>query len=132
MVLFIGGAAQGKTTVAKNRFSLSDSDFLDGATCATEEIFSAKCITHYHLLIRRWMDSGKDPLALTERLCKEHPNGIVLMNEIGCGIIPMEKQERLWRETVGRCGCLLAEHAHTVLRVFCGIPTVLKEESVHG
>ena len=50
------------------------------------------------------------------------------MNEIGCGIIPLEKSERKWREITGRAGCIIAERAETVYRVCCGIATVIKGE----
>ena len=53
---------------------------------------------------------------------------LILIDEIGSGIIPMEKTERIWREKVGRAGCILAEHADTVIRVICGIPLALKGE----
>ena len=36
--------------------------------------------------------------------------------------------ERAARERAGRLCCLLAERADTVVRVFCGIPKVIKGE----
>ena len=35
-------------------------------------------------------------------------------------------EERAAREAAGRLSCLLAERAETVVRVFCGLPAVLK------
>ena len=51
---------------------------------------------------------------------------IVISTETGCGIVPVDKEERILREHIGRLNCLLAEKAETVVRVFCGIPVVLK------
>ena len=38
----------------------------------------------------------------------------------------MDKNERIWREAVGRLCCSLAQRAERVERVFCGLSTVLK------
>ena len=122
MIFIIGGEAQGKTAYAKQKFQLSNSDILDGEFCG-EEILSAKCIKNYHLLLKK----SENPIILTERLCQQNPDVIVIMNEIGCGIIPIEKSERIWRETVGKCGCILAAHADIVIRMLCGIPEIIKE-----
>lgn len=51
---------------------------------------------------------------------------IVIANEVGCGIVPMEAEQRLFRERAGQLSCLLAQRADTVLRVCCGLPQVLK------
>ena len=50
------------------------------------------------------------------------------MDEIGCGIVPIEKTERMLRELTGQCGCIIAEHADCVIRMTCGVPAVLKGE----
>ncbi len=128
MVLIIGGAYQGKRKFAASRFGIAETALLDGASCRPEEALCAKGIFRYQLLIRQLLHAGTDVLEWTKMLLRQDPDRIILMDEIGCGIIPMTAEERLWRETVGRCGCLLAENASTVIRLFCGIPTVLKGE----
>ena len=52
----------------------------------------------------------------------------VIATEIGGGVVPTDREERETRERAGRLSCLLAERADTVVRVFCGIPTVIKGE----
>lgn len=54
---------------------------------------------------------------------------VVIAAEVGGGIVPASAQERTAREAAGRLACLLARKADTVIRVFCGIPTVLKGET---
>lgn len=61
--------------------------------------------------------------ALADRLAERE---LVISTEIGCGIVPENAVERAERENAGRLACLLAERAELVIRVFCGIPTVLK------
>ena len=59
---------------------------------------------------------------------------VVIATEIGGGVIPVDANERMAREAAGRLSCLLAQRADQVIRVFCGLPMVLKgvggEESV--
>lgn len=53
---------------------------------------------------------------------------VVIAVEVGGGIVPACAEERAAREAAGRLACLLAKRADAVIRVFCGIPTVLKGE----
>jgi adenosylcobinamide kinase/adenosylcobinamide-phosphate guanylyltransferase len=55
---------------------------------------------------------------------------ILVTNEIGWGIVPENRLARLYRDLVGRCNRCIAEKAHEVILVTCGIPMVLK--SVDG
>ena len=53
---------------------------------------------------------------------------VVIATEVGGGVVPVDAAERTARERAGRLNCLLAERADTVIRVFCGIPMVIKGE----
>lgn len=106
MILIVGGAHQGKTRYANEKYG--------------------GCTGGYELTVRRWLEEGCDPLAETEKFVNENPNAVIVMTEIGCGIIPLEAADRRWRESVGRVGCLLAERASVVERVVCGIPIKIK------
>ena len=125
MILITGGAYQGKTAYAQAHFPYT---VTDGAGCGFDESKSAKILTNYHILIRRLTESGIDAEDFTAALCRENSACVVVLDEIGSGIIPMDKAERMWRESVGRAGCMLAEQSHTVIRLVCGIPTALKGE----
>lgn len=52
----------------------------------------------------------------------------VIATETGGGVVPADAGERAAREAAGRLNCLLAERAAAVIRVFCGIPLVIKGE----
>lgn len=70
--------------------------------------------------------SGCDDLeALAERLARKE---VVILTEVGGGVVPTDPQVRRDREAAGRLGCLLAARASCVVRVFCGLPLVLKGE----
>ena len=122
MILITGGAFQGRTEYAKKRFSLSDADILDCGSCDLSGLTNARCITRFELAVKRLIGDNTDPLAFAAKLNCE----VVIMTEIGCGIIPLEKSEREWREATGRAGCILADKAAEVIRMCCGIPTVIK------
>ena len=51
---------------------------------------------------------------------------VVIATEVGGGVVPVDPDERAAREAAGRLGCLLAQRAERVVRVFCGLPVVLK------
>lgn len=62
-------------------------------------------------------------MALAEKLAEQK---VVIATENGSGVVPIDARERTKRELAGRLNCLLAERAETVVRVFCGLPLVLK------
>ena len=52
----------------------------------------------------------------------------VIATDVGSGVVPLDREERENREKAGRLSCLLSQRADTVVRVFCGLPQVLKGE----
>lgn len=129
MRLLIGGAYQGKRQYAADTYGISFTDMVNGAALDTGKIPHQKCIYNFQLFIRKQFQDGADFLNIaewTEQLWLANPNIIFIMDEVGSGIIPMEKGEREWRETVGRIGCLLAEHAESVERISCGCAVKIK------
>lgn len=51
---------------------------------------------------------------------------VVIATETGGGVVPADPGARAAREAAGRLNCLLAARAETVVRVFYGLPLVLK------
>ena len=51
---------------------------------------------------------------------------ILTVQELGCGIVPVDAFDREWREVTGRICCELAKRAQAVYRMTCGIPARLK------
>ena len=127
--MITGGAFSGKKDYAKKRFGFSDEDILNGGECTLEAVFTAKCVADYQFLVKRLLEENEDAQEFTERLCKEAPNAVVIINEIGAGIVSLEKNDRIWREETGRSGCLIARNSDEVIRLACGIPTIIKGES---
>ena len=61
-----------------------------------------------------------------DMILKKNPNAVITCDEIGCGIVPIDKTDRLWREMSGDACQYLALRAAKVCRVVCGIPMALK------
>lgn len=123
MILIVGGAYQGKEAFAKMTFP--NVEWINGAECEMEAVFSVQGILHFHEYIRRAMTEGRDLSDLAERLLKEEK--VIVTDEIGYGIVPMDAFEREYREKTGRICTELAAGASKVYRVICGIGTVIKE-----
>ena len=51
---------------------------------------------------------------------------IAVSNEVGSGVVPLDPEERAWREAVGRVGCRIAAEADEVYRVVAGIVQRIK------
>lgn len=126
MIMITGGAFQGKKEYVKNRFGFSDDEILNGGSCELDAVFTAKCVTDYQLAVKRLLEENADPEEFTRRLCRENSGAVIIINEIGGGIIPLEKSERIWREETGRAGCIIAENSREVIRLVCGVPVEIK------
>lgn len=125
MTLIVGGAYQGKTEFSVKQFGFAESEISDGSD-KIKTLLSAKCIRNFENFIFEITENGEDPIEKTAAILSQNPEVVIIMNEVGGGIIPIEKIERKKREAAGRTGCMLAEKAETVVRLVCGIPTVLK------
>lgn len=128
MILVTGGKSQGKLRFIMEHFK--PNEIIDGSDCILSLPQNVECIINYHLLIKRLMLENMDTVKFTKKFCAENQNAVIIMNEVGGGIIPIEKSEREWRENVGKCGCIIAKKSDTVIRMTCGIPTVIKGKSI--
>lgn len=126
MILVIGGAFQGKLEYVRTHFAAGTGPVADGADCTPEEIRHAAVLNHFHLLVRRLLEEGTDPHAAVAQMLSDHPDLIIISNELGYGVVPMEAFDRTYRETVGRVCCELAARAETVHRVVCGLGQIIK------
>ena len=131
MILVIGGFAQGKLHYVKQRYVRCEDGrevaVLDGTLELPAETGALQVIVnHLHHYIREQLRQGTDPEVMIENFCKEHPDCILICDEIGNGIVPMEAEERTYRERTGRILEQLAAQADEVVRVVCGIGQKIK------
>lgn len=128
MILVIGGNSQGKLDFVKEKFDLTDYDISDGGTCKLEGAFKKPVLNRLHLLIKRMTEGNIKPEDAALSGIQENPDIIIICDELGCGIVPVNAEERDFREQVGRIQCQLARKADKVFRVCCGIPILIKGE----
>lgn len=121
MIVITGGAFQGKLDVAKAKFGVSDSDvyFCDESGLSTELDLSKKVICGLEQYSLACVRAGILPDETIQSL--DLGDKILIATDISCGIVPMDKTERAWREANGRMMTALALSADEVYRVFCGI-----------
>ncbi len=124
MKMIIGGAFQGKSAYARNTYS--DITWIDGENCELQEIFNCQGILHFHIYIKRMLEAGEDVTEFPDKLISKNPDIIIVTDEIGYGVVPMEKDLRIYREQTGRICTKLAAFADQVTRIVCGIPVVIK------
>lgn len=127
MDFIIGGSYQGKRTYIQENYQF-DSVF-EGADGKLEELDEADIILDMHLLIRRFLENGFSQEEITRKLSNIHAK-VIAADEIGYGLVPVDKFERMYREAAGRQCCQIAKRAETVIRMVCGIPSVIKRSGI--
>ena len=125
MEMMIGGAFQGKSALAEKRYP--QVTWVNGAEADWESISHAEGVLGFHEYIRKEMKAGKAVDRLAEDLIRVNPDVILVSDEIGYGVVPVDAFDRAYREAVGRICTKLAGFSHRVTRVVCGIGTVIKD-----
>lgn len=135
MHLIVGGAWQGKKEYARRKYHIEESDIWSGGYPVPDGEW--KCINGLHNIIREMMQQPhaigekgetieKSILQHIRNIIDSNPDIILICDEVGSGIVPVDKAERDYRECVGRVLCELAGEADSVERVHCGIGQVIK------
>ena len=125
MDLIIGGAYQGKLEYAKNKYALSDGGIF---TCAEDGNidFSFPCLYKIQEYTLYCAKNGIDAVGIFKSHKNEWENGVLICDDIFCGVVPLGKELRAWRETTGRLCAYLSREAASVTRIFCGLEQKLK------
>ncbi len=126
MILIIGGAWQGKKRFALEQCSLREEELINGETCEKDAVFIAAGITHFETYLKRFPVEEGQADAYAAALFKKNPGLVILANELGCGIVPVDAQDRAWREMCGRVNTQIAALSEQVYRVICGIGVRIK------
>ncbi len=121
MVLIVGGRSQGKLAFARSLFpEYKELDFGDGRVESPDELLNFPCLCHFETLVQKLLKAGQEPAAWLEDYLGQHPDAVIISDEIGSGIIPMDPFEEEWREAAGRALCDLAGRSAAFYRVICG------------
>lgn len=111
LIMIIGGMAQGKHAFAA-------------------QFTHTRCIDWLAAQIRDAVRAGRDPLAEANASVRALVTGrediVLIYPEVGSGVVPLDPEERAWREAVGRAGCSIAAEADEVYRMVAGIAQRIK------
>ena len=124
MRMIIGGAFQGKMEYAQKEYP--GIRWVDGAACSEEELLQCEGVYHFHLYIRKSMEKYEEMRLFADRIIRENPQIVIITDEIGYGLVPIDAFERSYREETGRICTRLAAFSERVDRVVCGIGLPIK------
>ena len=110
MKLVIGGSYQGKTEYAINTFP------------------NARFFNQAHLFIKKRLSEGRSQAEILAEILETTSDGdwVIIADEIGNGVVPMDEADRTYREVAGRILIELAKEADEVHRVILGIGQRIK------
>ena len=153
MELYIGGFAQGKLEYVQNKkaeeaisidmvIDCAQSDYQKTLQSIDNKIKNENAdvnnianvndiviINHLHMWVKDLLREGMEESEVQSTILSwvaTHPNTILICDELGNGIVPLEKMERIWREQTGRLMIELAKQAERVERILCGLGQRLK------
>lgn len=134
MKLVIGGYAQGKLCYVMQHFSIDkenvvdmtdEKKLLDGDIEKTDDEASI-VLYHFHIWMKNELAEDNNPEEKLEKILKRFPDCVIISDEVGNGIVPMDAFDREYRDRLGRILISLAKGADEVVRVICGIGQKIK------
>lgn len=127
MRLVIGGYAQGKLEYVLEKYHLRADMVWDSSLPADEEKQAGTVVVdHLHSWVKKRILNGGCPEEEIRSFAERCNDCVVISDEIGNGIVPVDPVEREYRERMGRILIQLADMAEGVERVICGIGQTIK------
>ena len=83
-------------------------------------------VNHFHNWVNKELKENRNPKEELEAFLKKGVRCVIISDEIGNGIVPVDAFERDYRERTGRMLITLASQADEVVRVICGIGQKIK------
>lgn len=132
MKLVIGGRAQGKLNYVLQHMTDENYQIYDGVFPDEGELFNLTkknewlIVNRFHKWINKELKENRNPEEELEAFLKKGVRFVIISDEIGNGIVPVDAFERDYREKTGRMLITLASQADEVVRVICGIGQKIK------
>ena len=114
MILVTGGVFQHKLDFIYEKFSLTKNDV------------GTKIIYKFNHIVKGWIDENKNVEEETKKFIQNNKDSIIVMDQVGSGIVPVDKKEEVYRDAVGRAGCIIAENSDEVYNVVFGLGIKIK------
>ena len=128
MILIFGGVYQGKLNYALQRFGLTEDDVAYCVEGDAANPSGKRIVNEIDKWILALLRANMDVVQNTRQFLGENPDSIIICNDISCGIVPTDPILRRWREEVGIFMGMASQWSNEVIRLYCGIPTILKGE----
>lgn len=125
MHLILGGRHMGKRAYAESLYGRFSS-VCDLGREDPEAMAGAAVVLNLQEGVRSLMGQDIDVRTFFEAHMEHLRQSVLIGDEIGSGIVPMEPFERRWRDETGLLYQILAREATIVDRVWAGLPTRLK------
>lgn len=132
MKLVIGGRAQGKLNYVLQHMTDENYQIYDGVFPDEGELFNLTkknewlIVNRFHKWVNKELKENRNPEEELEAFLKKGVRFVIISDEIGNGIVPVDAFERDYRERTGRMLITLASQADEVVRVICGIGQKIK------
>lgn len=132
--LVIGGRAQGKSAYVKKKYPhavcLDERDLTgDGRLPVEDQTQEIILWDHFHLCVRTWQQAGMTMDEMQDRIeeiCRACEHLVIISDEVGNGVVPLQKEDRVYRDLVGNLLIEIASKAERVDRIICQIPQQIK------
>ncbi|MCI5493617.1 MAG: bifunctional adenosylcobinamide kinase/adenosylcobinamide-phosphate guanylyltransferase [Lachnospiraceae bacterium] len=126
MDFIIGGRNQGKLAYGMKQYGITEDEIFYAEDADIDGVTGKRCLYGFHLLVKRILSDQRDLAGTLQDIFAKNTFQVIISDEIGYGLVPVDAFEREYRETVGRCCCKIAGEAEHVIRVVCGIPQEIK------
>ena len=130
MIVIFGGAYQGKLEYAKENFNISEDEVFvwtdDMDQAAIDSAMSKKVIYGLEKFTFACVKAGLEAREVLAARRHQLAGKIIICADISQGIVPLDADQRAWREMNGRCMLWLGKEAGRVIRVFCGLGQDIK------
>ena len=124
MVFVFGGAYQGMREYARDALGAKKICELTQDACAID--FSCGAVAGLDQFVLGCVQRGESAVDYLKAHRDEWRDCILIGMDFSCGLVPMDAQDRLWREENGRLNNYIASNADRVYRLFCGLPQQIK------
>lgn len=126
--LVIGGAHQGKTAYVMEKYKEQQLFLLEHENWSYQlshllDKKEQQVIVWQQLEQFVWEKEGfvTQIEAMLSQMQNSPQQIVIISNEVGCGIVPIDKKQRTYRNQLGELLCKIAEKAESVERITCGI-----------
>lgn len=128
MHIYIGGAYNGKRAYVKKRLASRESDWFEGNLPSESEMRNDRMLVLAAL--EKWLAatvlSEQEAIDQVMEVIGNRET-IVILTDIGRGIVPVDAGQRQLRDACGRLYQRLMEEAEEVTRIWYGVPQLLKK-----